>query len=264
MIRGRFHKWLLPSILKKPCPERIPRTGERAQSIDCYVVAFDDGEIPYFIATSVIPNGLKGIKWNGSMYADEVELTWGELEEKDLRISHYYGTVEITYTSIYRYLWNKVTKLIYFRIHSQRLIDNVDQYLYNKRELSNKQRIELLQFMFEDQVKREHDGIDIIDLMTKLYSIKWVLHPTRNEQQKKLSLYLDSLVESKDLTQKNDQYVITGRAITTLEKYVIEERKHLETVKLQKKMFWLTLILAIMAIIQAGLLKLAPIIDFTK
>lgn len=198
------------------------------------------------------------------MYADEVELTWTELRDKDLRISHYYGTSEITYTSIYRYLWNKVTKLIYFRIHSHRLIDNVDQFLFNKRELSTKQRIELLQFMFEDQIKRNHDCIGIIDLMTKLYSIKWVLHPTRNEQQKRLELYLDSLVESQDVKKINDQYVVTGKAISTLEKYVIEERKHLETVKLQKKMFWLTLILATMAIIQAGLLKLPPIIDFTK
>lgn len=264
MIRERVQKWLLPSILNKPCPERIPRTGEKAQSIDCYVVAFDDGEIPYFVATSVLPNGLKGVKWSGSMYADEVELTWSELKVKDLRISHFYGTAEITYTSIYRYLWNKITKLIYFRIRSYRLIDNVDQYLFNKRELSTKQRIELLQFMLEDQLKRQHDGIDTIDLMTKLYSIKWVMHPTRKEQQKRLELYLDSLVESKDVEKINDRYVVTGRAITTVEKYVIEERKHLETVKLQKKMFWLTLILATMAIIQAGLLKLSPIIDFTK
>jgi hypothetical protein len=66
------------------------------------VVAFDDGEIPYFIATSTIPNGLKGSKWNGSMFDEEIELTWADLRDKYLRISHYYGTAEVTYTSIYR------------------------------------------------------------------------------------------------------------------------------------------------------------------
>ena len=264
MIRSKFNKWFIPSLLKKPCPERIPRTGEKAESINCYVVAYDDGEIPYFIATSALPDGLKGIKWNGKMFDEEVELSWEDLRDKDLRISHYYGTAEVIYTSIYRYLWNKFTKIIYFKIHSHRLIDNVDQYLFNKRELSTKQRIDLLQFMLEDQINRTHDGIDVMDLMTKLYSIKWVLHPTRDEQQKRLELYLGSLVDSKDIKKINDEYVVTGKAITTLEKYLIEERKHRETVKLQKKMFWLTFLLSIMAIIQAGLLKFPPIIDFTK
>ena len=73
--------------------------------------------------------------------------------------------------------------------------------------------------MMNDQLDREHNGIGVIDLMTKLYSIKWVLHPSADEQQNRLELYLDSLVESGDLRKVNTEYVVTGKAISTIEKY---------------------------------------------
>lgn len=71
--------------------------------------------------------------------------------------------------------------------------------------------------------------------MTKLYSIKWVLHPEGDQQQEKLELYLDSLVKSGDLELINDEYVVTGNAIRTIKKFEEEERRHVENVKMQKK-----------------------------
>ena len=99
--------------------------------------------------------------------------------------------------------------------------------------------------------------------MTKLYSIKWVLHPSGDEQQKKLGLYLDSLEESKELRKVNDEYVVTGKAISTIEKYEEEERRHTEAVKLQRKMFWLTILLLIVGILQSGVIKLPIWLDYS-
>ncbi|MBU0965742.1 MAG: hypothetical protein KKA54_05100 [Proteobacteria bacterium] len=100
--------------------------------------------------------------------------------------------------------------------------------------------------------------------MTKLYSIRWVVHPSAPEQEKRLELHLESLVSSGELDKINREYVVTGKAIQTIEKYEEEERKHIEAVKLQKKMFWLTIFLAILAVVQAGIVKLPTILDFTK
>ncbi len=264
MIRYLLHRLVIPYVLKKPCPERIPRTGDKAEKINCYIVAFDNNNSPFFVALDTSKDGLTGVVWNGHKFAEEASISWSESEKNDLVISHYYGTAEVTYTSIYRFIWHSITKLIYVKIHSHRLVENIDQYFFNKRKLVTKKRMELLQFMMEDQLNRTHNGIDVLDLMTKLYSVKWVLHPTRVEQERRLEFYLESLVASKDIEKINREYVVTGNAIQTIEKYYEEEKKYLETVKLQKKMFYVTVILALMAMIQAGIIKLPTLIDWTK
>jgi len=120
-----------------------------------------------------------------------------------------------------------------------------------------------LAFMISDQIDRTHKGIRSLDLMTKLYSIKWILHPEGDQQQEKLELYLDSLVKSEDLELINNEYVVTGNAIRTIEKFEEEERRHVESVKMQKKMFWLTFIIALLALIQAGVIKLPTLLDLS-
>ncbi|EKF9846949.1 hypothetical protein O1D35_003649 [Vibrio cholerae] len=118
--------------------------------------------------------------------------------------------------------------------------------------------------MMDDQLSREHDSIDLFELMTKLYSIRWVTHPSGDELERKLQLYLDSLVKSGDLTEcDNLSYKVNGNALITIERYEEEERRHIEAVKLQKKMVFLTVVLAIIAVVQSGLVKLPVFMDFT-
>ncbi len=91
-----------------------------------------------------------------------------------------------------------------------------------------------------------------------------VLHPSAYEQQNRLELYLDSLVESGDLRKVNREYVVTGKAISTIEKYEEEERRHTEAVKLQKRMVLLTILIAFVAIVQSGIIKLPVLLDLSS
>jgi len=124
--------------------------------------------------------------------------------------------------------------------------------------------MDLLRFMMDDQLDRTHKGIGSIALLEKLFSMRLFLHPSFDVQHEKLELYLDSLVASGEIVKKiNNEYVVTGKAISTLEKYEEEERRHTEAVKLQRKMFWLAIIALIFAVVQSGLIKLPAIIDLT-
>ena len=124
--------------------------------------------------------------------------------------------------------------------------------------------MDLLRFMMEDQLDRTHAGITALDLMTKIYSMRLFLHPSLEVQERKVDLYLDSLVSSGELNKINNEYVVTGKALSTIEKYEEEERRHAESVKIQRKIFWLTIIAVIFAIVQSGVIKLPTLIDFTK
>lgn len=264
MIKYLIYRWMLPKLLTRACESRIPRSGEEGEKVNCFVVSLDREGQPFFIATKSMGKVLAGVKWDGNSYCEEHTLELAELGAYELRITHYYGLSTVTYDSIFDVAFHFLTKLVYLKIRLVRYIDATHQYFFNKSKIITKKRMELLQFMVNDQLDREHDGISSIDLMTKLYSIRWVLHPSAEEQEKKLELYLDSLVESGELRKVNYEYVVTGKAISTLERYEEEERRHTEAVKLQKKMVSLTIILALMAMIQAGLIRLPALIDFVS
>ena len=255
---------MLPKLIAKACDSSIPRSGDKGEKVNCYVVAQDRDGSPFFVATGYENQTLTGLKYDGHSYAKEHSLGLSEIENGKLRVTHYYGLSEVTYDSIYDIAWHYITKFVYLKIHLYRRISTAHQYFFNKRKLVTKKRMELIQFMMDDQLDRTHDGITSFDLMDKLYSINWVLHPSRDYQQEKLELYLDSLTSSEELRKVNDEYVVTGKAISTIEKYEEEERRHGEAVKLQRKMFWLTILLLFVAIAQSGIIKLPTLLDFSN
>ena len=99
--------------------------------------------------------------------------------------------------------------------------------------------------------------------MTPLYTDKWVFHPDQDSERRKLKFYLESLVDTGELKIVNYKYVLTGHAVRAIEEYEEQERKHTENVKIQRRMFWLTLAIALLTLVQAGLVKLPPFIDLT-
>lgn len=263
LIKKFLYRWLLPRLIAKACGSRIPRSGKKGEEVNCYVVALDHGDSPYFVAAAISGDVLTGHKWNGSSYAVSATISISDLESGTLNITHYYGLSEVTYDSIYAAVWHYVTRLIYLKIHIYRYIDSTYQYFFNKRKLVTKKRMELLQLMMDDQLDRTHDGITSLDLMTKIYSMRLFLHPSWELQHKKMDLYLESLVSSGELNKINDEYVVTGKAISTIEKYEEDERRHTEAVKLQRKMLWLTIVAVIFAMVQSGVIRLPTVIDFS-
>jgi len=253
----------LPRLLAKSCEARIPRSGKRGEEVNCYIVALDRNDAPYFWVTEVDGDILKGLKWDGNSYSEDYELTVADIGELQLNITHYYGLSEVIYSSIYDFAFNKLTKIVYLKIHFVRYIDSTNQYFFNKKKLVTKKRMDLLRFMMYDQLDRDHDGIGALDLMTKIYSMRLFLHPSWEAQQKKLELYLGSLVDSGELKEINNEFVVTEKSISTIERYEEEERRHSEAVKLQRRMFWLALVALIFAFVQTGVVKLPTIIDFT-
>ena len=264
MIKNFLYRMLLPCLLAKACESRIPRSGKKGEQVNCYVVALDQGDSPYFVATSIEGDVLAGLKYDGNSYAEKAMISISDLKDGTLRISHYYGLSQITYLSIYDLAFHHFTRLIYIKIRIYRYIDTTFQYFFNKRKLVSKKRMDLLSFMMDGQLDRTHKGISALSLLRELFSIRLFQHPSFDVQYEKLKLYLDSLVASGEIKKNNDEYEVTGKAIITLEKYEEEERRHTEAVKLQRKMFWLALIALIFAIVQTGLIKLPTLMDFTN
>lgn len=271
MLKIRLYKWLISRILSKKCPddEWIPTSGADGERVNCYSIAFDDQSNPFFLVRNYQDGKLEGREWDGDSYSNEKTYTISDLvTDKQLKITHYYGLTKIIFYSVYKTAFHYVTKWIYIKIRVQRRIGSVNKYFFYKKKFVTKQRIDLLKFMMDDQLScyqhgRDPGGILAPQLMSKLYSYNWISHPSADEQERKLKLYLESLVESGDVEYKDGEYIVKGKAISTIERYEEEERRHTEAVKLQKKMFWLTFVLVVAAIFQSGVIKLPPLLDWS-
>lgn len=231
----------------------IPRSGGEGEKVNCYIVGLYRDGLPYFLAYNYEQQKLNGLRWNDNSksYIDNHTLEISDLYNGELKIIHHYGLSTITFNNIYDITWHYITKWIYIKINFYRYINSINQFFFNKRKFVTKKRMELLQFMIDDQLDRTHNGISLLDLMTKLYSINWVSHPSGDDEEIKLEFYLESLVESGDLVKINYEYVVKANALSTIEKYEEDERRHTEAVKHQRNLTWLTLVLAIMTAIQA-------------
>jgi len=165
MLKNCLYKWLLPKLFAKPCPPRISRSGENGKKVNCYAIYVDKNCSPYFWAEKYENNVISGKSWNeiSHLYDIEHSMLLSEFINYDLNISHYYGLSDISYRNIYDLAFHFATKSIYIKNFVQNCIESTQQSLFNRQKLVTKTRVELLQFMMEDQFDREHKGIGIIN-----------------------------------------------------------------------------------------------------
>ena len=240
ILQKTSYKIMLPILAKNFCGNRIPRSGSEGKNVNCYTVALDRNNSPFFVATSYKHNTLTGLKWENNTYSEEYTIQIDELEHGKIRLTHYYGLSEITFDSIYDIAWHYVTKIVYLKIKAYSYLEKANIYFFKKKKLVTKKRMELLQFMLDNQLVKDSDdvyffghnseGICIFELMEKLYSVNWVSHPSGEEQRRTLELYLESFVLTGELEKNNDEeYIVTGKTISTIENM---RKKNESTVKL--------------------------------
>jgi len=263
-VMNRFssflRKYVLYGILARACKASIPRSGKEGAQVNCFIVTVDQGNKPYLVVRGADGDDLICKEWDGSCYQIERRSRFNDFRLSDFRITHYYGLDTIEFNGIIDYVLNRISRWPYIKIHVYRFFDGFSQYVFNKKKFYTKQRMELLKFL----VGRALDGQiehNPIDLMTGLYSLRWFLHPQGIEQQRRVEFYLDSLVASGELKRDSYNYVVTGLALRTIEAYEEQERKHTENVKMQWRMFWLTVAVAAATVVQAELVKLPTLID---
>lgn len=253
---------VLRDVLSRPCASRIPRSGAKGEAVNCFVTAIDKGEEPYLIVQSLEDGQLGCIRWDGSSYSTACNFPISDFKPMDFRITHYYGLSEVRYTGIFDFVVNRAICWPYISIHTVRTLSRFDQYLFNKKKLISKERKGLLKMLVNEALdgRAEHETLG---LMTALYSIKWFSHPQGKEAQERLSFYLESLVETGELRKENHKYVVTGLALSAIEEYEEQERKHTENVKIQRRALWVAIAVAMLTVVQAGLVKLPPFLDFS-
>jgi len=263
---NKLTKWILKRLLAKPCPIQIPRSGESGKQVNCYSISLYEGDSPILLVNSIEDNGIAGSHFEGGGFRTEAEIPFTLSSGLHIRIKHYHGLVTHTYSGVIDYIlheWSMFYKLqsIYFLAkHS------VPQFFFNKKKLQLPKRMHILESIIAKQSDEPHKSFSSLDLMSYMYSIRWYLHPQTTEMRKKMDLYLSSFSASGELKNSGGSfdYIITGKAIATLEKYQIETARAKSAKSANSWMLRLTAILTFFAAFQSGLIVSPAWIDLGK
>jgi hypothetical protein len=263
-LRKSLYLKLLPGLLTKKCPSEIPRSGEDGKKINCFSVAIDNNSEPDFLLREYSTKEFSVLKWNGERYADRETRPISEVLNGGLRVTHFYGLNTITFYGIWSLALHRFTGLIYLRVFLGRFFNELGTLRFKRKKLITKKRMELLQFLVEAHIGAADKGMDSFEIMTRLYSMRWVIHPESDIQYEKLKLYLNALEQNGDLSKVNGKYLVQGKAINTLDRYEEDERRHSEVVRTQRLIALLTFAIALFAMVQAEVIKLPTFIDLSN
>lgn len=255
---------LIDSVLMKPFPKNgVIRMGAGVELVDDKIIRFVRDDEPWLIVERREGDDLICSTWNGDNHVGETRHPIDEFKDNQFKVKHYYGPSTIHYDSLSDYARGYYLRIPYALIHLRRALEHAGTFLYNRRRIVLVQRLELLTFMIE-QAAEGKTSFSSLDLMTDMHTIRWITHPNGESIRDRLELYLDSLVDTGELKKTNTEYRLTGHALSLVEERSEQERKHKQGIRIQWLIALLAFVTALLTIVQAGLVKLNPLLDLTK
>ncbi|MCC4790377.1 MULTISPECIES: hypothetical protein [Vibrio] len=244
---NKIYRLAIGQILSNPAPQRIPRTGEKASEVDCYVMYIKAKDNSWdILADSIDDNGVNGRQWGQDGYAEELHVTFEDIDKANFEITHFYKTFDIQFSSLFDYILKGFFP--YYQLSIQ--FNKAAQIFYNRRELTRTERMTTLQLILEKTIDKKNYCIAAYDLTSLLHSQRWYYHPDRNRNLNYNELLLDSLVASGDLEKVNNAYKLSSHALVSLSQHEQDERKHKETLGQSKAMTKLTFALILVGFAQ--------------
>lgn len=264
-IQQYFAKRLLMQAINRRSPETISRSGSSGEAVNCFSTFMDQTHTDRrLLMVGLDGDVAKFLEWDGNSFVIPKDIPLRDIPAEAIRINHYYGLSDVRYRGVTDFIVGRLTGYPYLKVHAILIRDRISQYIFNKRRLVTKQRIEVLEVM----VQKRLDGADALmtlDVMLALHGMQSIVHPGKDAYIEMLELYLDSLVDSGEL-QKIDgyKYRAIGKAIQTLERYEEEEARHTESRRIQYTTLLLSIVVAALTVIQAGLVKLPVLLDLSR
>lgn len=267
---------LLKVALKRVAPANIPRSGEAGAAMDCYLLRLFlprgriDQLAPAAGGAPLVVLGRAGrtlecLAYDGDMYTTRLSVDISILDEAEAEITHYRGLWNFVFNGWGEFALHHFLRIDYAHARWISIRDTLTQGLYARRDLPAADRYRVLRAVLDLQLAGR-DEITCSRVMTALHSQSWYVHPQGQAQRERVEFFLDALTDTQELSLHRGvgapTYQVTGQGVASLTSFDEQERKHTETNRTQRQMFWLTLLVVVLTAIQAGLIKLPPIWDF--
>lgn len=254
----------LLKALSRPAPSPVPRSGKEGLAMNCYSCGITLPNNSILWAESVNREFVRGYTIDrGTEEKTYQDLPLCMIQLSQLHIKKHQGIYDYSFRNGLDFIIKDLTCYVSFKVFLVRNIHGFNQKIFNKNPLQSKKRTEILKIILEEHASRSSE-FNVVSLMVHIHSSKYFNHPDKDAATSLLNLYLESFVESGEIIKtKGINYKLTGKAIVTLEAYENAEEKHAENIRLQKVITFATIVIMLLAAIQADLIKMPTIIDLT-
>lgn len=238
---GPFSRLVVKALLRRSCPNSIPRSGEKGKRVSCYYIYLKTGDDDWLLLVKGIDKtGFSGLRWNGNRFDEPDSIPFSETRDVSIEIKRYIGLFLFTYSSVVQCVLCDWTYFNRIPIMWEWLC----QFFFSRRDLGLTERIETLQALVQASVDDPQYGVTEVTLPSLLHGDRWVLHPDSTRQQNYARLLLASFEVSGELKKDGTGiYRTTGKALTTLSLYETEKQRHEQMLSQSRHMKWLTLAL---------------------
>lgn len=253
-------------LLQRVAPARIPRSGTAAQAVDCYSIEVPRNGEPYLMLNSIHGSSVEALEWDGARFATQRQMPLSAFTPEEFEITHFYGLDELRFRGLNQAARARRWRLPYIELGFLRYKRAVAQWLFNRRDLKAGERLEVLRDVVDAVSNSGQDAVDAFFLMTRRHRDQWARHPAWEQHHRSLNGQLRGLVDTGELRIVGEGALFspTGLAFRTLEESDDTDRKHRDNFRLQLAIGILTLVGAFMGAVQANVVKLPTLVDFTR
>lgn len=243
---GTFRHHLLMYMLRRSCPDTIPRSGEKGMRVRCFSVYLKGTDDDWLLLVkSMGPSEFQGLLWNGTRFEKSGSISFSDVEPRSIHIERYVGLFTFTYTGVVRCILNDWTFINRLPI----LREGLAQFLFDRKDLGLTERVETIQALVQASIDDPNFRVTEVSLPALLHGHRWILHRDRKRQQAYARHLLASFEDSGEVKKdQNGAYAITGKALTSLSRYQTEKQRHDQMLAQSRHMKWLTLALILVGL----------------
>ncbi|EDS7420329.1 hypothetical protein X711_001611 [Salmonella enterica subsp. houtenae] len=256
-------------LWRKYLPWLYRHSAAKGTPYDYYSVFFKDADNNRYILKEVHHNApdQEGYLLLSSLYKNgDINKKIVDIPEMDAEIIHHRKYYSQPYKSIIAFAIDRALKIVTLKTHISRLKGRVVSEAKSDTETISRDRFNLLRLLVTSYVNqrpsRTSSGFSRDEVIALLYGTLWYKHIKNEAFRRKITLLLESLVISGDLTERQGSYYIQGQAITTLVEYEKEERRVSQQQKMHKNILRFMFVITVSTLlIILVLLGMAGIVD---
>lgn len=251
-------RFLKTQAIRKGLKKRAPARFPYASSNDFYVSHLNSRETDRrALIDSMSTDTLIGRVWEEDRFGSEIVIAIEDVPSWNLITSRFYGYNQIEYKSVHEFWIGEIT------LRPQRLWikEKFTQSYYNARTRFRHERIDVLRKLVElhlSQAQTDNALLatpsprSIVQLLSEFYGNRIYGHPQLDDVSARFRLVIESLAASGDLKKtKFHEFQLEPQALETISSYEQDERRHRDSVRQNKRLFWITAIIALATAIQA-------------
>lgn len=175
-------------------------------------------------------------------------------------IYEYWGTVQFKFQS-----WNDFAREQTWRFQKKVYRCRALWWRLRLRVRSTRKRVSIQRYSVLTTVNRLSSGSSAPtswDVANAILGQDWTHEKGAFDRLDQVEEMLDALVELNELRKKKHGYVVTGAGVAALSQYEEEERKHRESIIMQRWIALLTVAMLIAALLQAKVIEFPPLMKF--